>query len=140
MEQRSTTLEVNMNNNQKNTAPRAATPETENRKILSINSILKTKENVKVVIKRPGEIPQVISAFDIPPEFLSKKLRCGTLGDGFKFTLVYDPKSRERMNISADRAIYRGTVLIIVRGFRRLFDMTVQDTDKAFVWLMCHRI
>ena len=129
-----------MNNNQKNTAPRAATPETENRKILSINSILKTKENVKVVIKRPGEIPQVISAFDIPPEFLSKKLRCGTLGDGFKFTLVYDPKSRERMNISADRAIYRGTVLIIVRGFRRLFDMTVQDIDKAFVWLMCHRI
>ena len=127
-----------MNNNQKNTAPRAATPETENRKILSINSILKTKENVKVVIKRPGEIPQVISAFDIPPEFLSKKLRCGTLGDGFN--LVYDPKSRERMNISADRAIYRGTVLIIVRGFRRLFDMTVQDIDKAFVWLMCHRI
>lgn len=129
---------------QKKTAPRAATPETENRKILSINSIIKKDKDVKVVIKRPGEIPQIISAFDIPPEFLSKKLRCGTLGDGFKFTLVYDPKSRERMNISADRAIYRaiyrGTVLIIVRGFRRLFDMTVQDTDKAFMWLMRHRI
>lgn len=129
-----------MNNYKKKTAPEAGTPETENRKILSINSILKTKENVKVVIKRPGEIPQIIGAYDIPPEFLSKKLRCETLGEGFKFTLVYDPKSRERMNISADRAIYRGTVLIIVRGFRRLFDMTVQDTDKAFVWLMRHRV
>ena len=130
-----------MNNTQKKTAPRAATPETEKTdKILSINSILKKDKDVKVVIKRPGEIPQIISAYDIPPEFLSKKLRCETLGEGFKFTLVYDPKSRERMNISADRAIYRGTVLIIVRGFRRLFDMTVQDTDKAFAWLMRHRI
>ena len=130
-----------MNSLQKKTAPRAATPETEKTdKILSINSILKKDKDVKVVIKRPGEIPQIISAYDIPPEFLSKKLRCETLGEGFKFTLVYDPKSRERMNISADRAIYRGTVLIIVRGFRRLFDMTVQDTDKAFVWLMRHRI
>ena len=129
-----------MNREQKKTAPRAATPETENRKILSINTILKKDKDVKVVIKRPGEIPQIISAFDIPPEFLSKKLRCETLGEGFKLTLVSDPKSRERMNISADRAIYRGTVLIIVRGFRRLFDMTVQDTDKAFVWLMRHRI
>lgn len=128
------------NREQKKTAPRAATPETENTKIMSINSILKKDKDVKVVIKRPGEIPQIISAFDIPPEFLSKKLRCEILGDGFKFTLVYDPKSRERMNISADRAIYRGTVLIIVRGFRRLFDMTVQDTDKACVWLMRHRI
>lgn len=129
-----------MNNYKKKTAPEAGTPEAEKTKILSINSILKKDKDVKVVIKRPGEIPQIISAFDIPPEFLSKKLRCSTLGEGFKFTLVYDPKSRERMNISADRAIYRGTVLIIVRGFRRLFDMTVQDTDKAFVWLMHHRI
>lgn len=124
----------------KKTAPEAGTPETENTKIMSINSILKKDNDVKVVLKRPGEIPQILSAFDVPPEFLSKKLRCETLGDGFKFTLVYDPKSRERMNISADRAIYRGTVLIIVRGFRRLFDMTVQDTDKACVWLMRHRI
>ena len=129
-----------MNTEQKKIAPRAATPEAKNRKNLSINSILKNSREVKVLIKKPGEIPQVIFAGDIPPEFLSKKLRCETLGDGFKFTLVYDPKSRERMNISADRAIYRGTVLIIVRGFRRLFDMTVQDTDKAFVWLMRHRV
>lgn len=128
------------NREQKKTAPRAATPETENTKIMSINSILKKDKDVKVVIKRPGEIPQIIGAFDIPPEFLSKKLRCSTLGEGFKFTLVYDPKSRERMNISADRAIYRGTVLIIVRGFSKLFDMTVQDTDKAFLWLMRHRV
>ena len=128
------------NREQKKTAPETAISETARKEILSINTILKKDKNVKVVIKRPGEIPQVINAFDIPPEFLSKKLRCETLGEGFKFTLVYDPKSSERMNISADRAIYRGTVLIIVRGFRRLFDMTVQDTDKAFVWLMRHRI
>ena len=127
-------------NRQKKTAPEAGTPETENTKIMSINSILKKDKDVKVVIKRPGEIPQIIGAYDIPPEFLSKKLRCETLGEGFKFTLVYDPKSRERMNISANRTIYRGIVLIIVRGFCRLFEMTVQDTDKAFSWLMRHRV
>lgn len=127
-------------NRQKKIAPEAATPETSVEKKISINSILKNGGKVNIVIKHPGEVPQVINAEDIPPEFLSKKLRCETLGEGFKFTLVYDPKSRERMNISADRAIYRGTVLIIVRGFRRLFDMTVQDTDKAFLWLMRHRV
>ena len=129
-----------MNSKQKKTAPETAISEAENRKILSVNTILKKDKNVKVVIKRPGEIPQIISAYDIPPEFLSKKLRCETLGKGFKFTLVYDPKSLGRVNISADRAIYRGTVLIIVRGFRRLFEMSDHDLNDAFVWLMCHRV
>ena len=129
-----------MNSKQKKTAPETAISEAENRKILSVNTILKKDKNVKVVIKRPGEIPQIISAYDIPPEFLSKKLRCETLGKGFKFTHVYDPKSLGRVNISADRAISRGTVLIIVRGFRRLFEMSDHDLNDAFVWLMCHRV
>ena len=63
-----------MNNNKRKIAPRAAAPETKS-KILSINSILKNGEKVKCVIKKPGEVPQTISAYDIPRSFLSRKLR-----------------------------------------------------------------
>lgn len=129
---------MNMNREQKKTAPETAISETDNRKILSINTILKKDKDVKVVIKRPGEIPQIICAFDIPPEFLSKKLRCETLGT--RFSLISDPKSYDRMNISFARDIYRGTVLIVNRGFNKLFEMSDHDLNEAFVWLMRHRI
>ena len=122
----------------KKIAPRAATPETKNRKILSINTILKNGEDVKVMLKRPGEIPRVVSAYDIPKEFLSKKLRCETLGA--RFSLIYDTHSCDDMNIAVDRNIIRGTVLIVNKGFDRLFDMRRRDSDDAFVWLMEHRI
>ena len=127
-----------MNNDKRKTAPETAISETENTKIMSINSILKKDKNVKVVIKRPGEIPQIIGAFDIPPEFLSKKLRCETLGT--RFSLISDPKSYDRMNISFAGKIYRGTVLIVNRGYNKLFEMSDHDLNEAFVWLMCHRI
>lgn len=122
----------------KKIAPRAATPETKNRKILSINSIIKNSEDVKVLMKHPGEIPRVVSAYDIPKEFLSKKLQCETLGA--RFSLIYDAHSCDDMNIAVDRNIIRGTVLIVNKGFDRLFDMRRRDSDDAFVWLMEHRI
>ena len=122
----------------KKSAVRAGTPATENRKILSINSILKKDRDVKVMVKRPGEIPRVVSAYDIPKEFLSKKLRCETLGA--RFSLIYDAHSCDDMNIAVDKTIIRGTVLMVNRGFDRLFDLSPRDNNDAFVWLMNHRI
>lgn len=122
----------------KKIAPRAATPETKNRKILSINSIIKNSEDVKVMLKRPGEIPRVVSAYDIPKEFLSKKLRCETLGA--RFSLIYDTHSCDDMNIAVDKTIIRGMVLIVNRGFDGLREMSPRDYNDAFVWLMNHRI
>lgn len=122
----------------KKSAVRAGTPATENRKILSINSIIKNSEDVKVMLKRPGEIPRVVSGYDVPKEFLSKKLRCETLGA--RFSLIYDARSCDDMNIAVDKTIIRGMVLIVNRGFDRLFDMRRRDSDDAFVWLMNHRI
>lgn len=61
MEQRSTTSEVNMNNNnQKNTAPRAAAPETE-RENITTTSIADTQEKIKVVVQNPGEISRIVT-------------------------------------------------------------------------------
>lgn len=122
----------------KKIAPRAATPETKNRKILSINTILKNGEDVKVMLKRPGEIPRVVSAYDVPKEFISKKLRCETLGT--RFSLIYDGSSSDDMNIAIDRTIIRGMVLIVNRSFDGLREMSPRDYNDAFVWLMNHRI
>lgn len=126
------------NREQKKIAPEAGTPEAKNRKTISINSILKNSREVKVLIKKPGEIPQVIFAGDIPPDFLSRKLRCEPLND--RVTLVYDPKSREQMNIAYAGTPYRGIVLAVSGGFRRLFEMSENSKDNAFVWLMRHRV
>lgn len=128
-----------MNTEQKKIAPEAGTPEAKNRKTISINSILKNSREVKVLIKKPGELPQVIFAGDIPPDFLSRKLRCEPL-DKDKLTLVYDPKSREQMNIAYAGTTYRGIVLAVSGGFRRLFEMSENSKDHAFVWLMRHRV
>lgn len=122
----------------KKSAVRAGTPATENRKTLSINSIIKNSEDVKVLMKRPGEIPRVVSAYDIPKEFLSKKLRCETLGA--RFSLIYDARSCDDMNIAVGRNIIRGMVLIVNRGFVSLREMSPRDYNDAFVWLMNHRI
>lgn len=122
----------------KKSAVRAGTPATENRKILSINSIIKNSEDVKVLMKRPGEIPRVVSGYDVPKEFLSKKLRCEILGA--RFSLIYDARSCDDMNIAVDRNIIRGMVLIVNRGFVSLREMSPRDYNDAFVWLMNHRI
>ena len=125
-------------NEQKKTAVRAGTPATENRKTFSINSLLKNGGKVKCVIKMPGEVPQIINAEDIPQEFLSRKLKAERIDA--MLSIVYDPKSKEPMNVVHDWKIYRGTVLIVNRGLRRLYRLDRHNTDDAVVWLMRHRV
>lgn len=125
-------------NEQKKTAVRAGTPATVSNKKTTINSILKNGGKVKCVIKMPGEVPQIINAEDIPQEFISRKLKAERI-DTF-FSLVYEPKSKEPMNLAFNRTTYRGTVLIVNRGLRRLYRLDRHNTDDAFVWLMNHRV
>ena len=125
-------------NEQKKTAVRAGTPATENRKTFSINSLLKNGGKVKCVIKMPGEVPQIINAEDIPQEFISRKLKAERIDT--MLSIVYDPKSKEPMNVVHDWKIYRGTVLIVNRGLRRLYRLDRHNTDDAVVWLMRHRV
>ena len=67
-----------MNTDKKKAAPKAATLETANRKTFSINRILQNGRDVKVLIKKPGDIPRVIPADKVPQAFISKKLRSMT--------------------------------------------------------------
>ena len=49
------------NNNQKNTAPRAATPETENNNNITTTSITEPSGKIKVVAQNPGEISRIVT-------------------------------------------------------------------------------
>ena len=127
-----------MDGHKKKSAVRAGTPATENIKKISINSILKNGGNVKVYIKQPGELPRAIIASDIPPELLSRKLRVERISRSL--SIVYEPKSREPMSVSAGSEVFRGTVLVVNLGFNKLYGMSYRDSNEAFVWLMVHKV
>ena len=127
-----------MRDYKKKIAPRDATPETKNKKP-TINSILVNGGNVKVYIKKPGELPWAIRAGDIPQEFLSKKLKSGHLLSS-TLALVCDPKSKESVNLSVGKIVYRGTVVMVRGGIDRIYPMGYSDANDAFVWLMNHRV
>lgn len=130
-----------MNNSKKKTAVRAGTPTAERRKTFSINRILQNGGDVKVLIKKPGDIPRVIPAEKIPQAFVSKKLRL-TRGNGNGVTIIYDPKSKDPANVAVEssRFLFRGLVIIASLNLYRLKEMSQRDIDSSFVWLMNHAV
>lgn len=131
-----------MNNSEKEAAVRAGTPTAAtSRKTFSINRILQNGGNVKVLIKKPGDIPRVIPAEKIPQAFVSKKLRL-TRGDGNGVTIIYDPKSKDPANVAVEssRFLFRGLVIIASLNLYRLKEMSQRDIDSSFVWLMNHTV
>ena len=131
-----------MNNSKNKTAVRAGTPTAAtSRKTFSINRILQNGRNVKVLIKKPGDIPRLIPAEKIPQAFVSKKLRL-TRGDGNGVTIIYDPKSKDPANVAVEssRFLFRGLVIIANLSLYRLREMTQREIDSSVVWLMNHAV
>ena len=130
-----------MNNSKKKAAIRAGTPTAERRKTFSINRILQNGRDVKVLIKKPGEIPREIPAEKIPQSFISKKLRLTRAG-GDGLTIIYDPKSKDPANVAVEssRFLFRGLVIIANLSLYRLREMTQREIDSSVVWLMNHAV
>ncbi len=130
-----------MNNSKNKAAIRAGTPTAERRKTFSINSILARGGDVKVLIKKPGEIPREIPAEKIPQAFISKKLRLTRAG-GDGLTIIYDPKSKDPANVAVEssRFLFRGLVIIANLSLYRLREMTQREIDSSVVWLMNHAV
>lgn len=126
-----------MNNSEKEAAVRAGTPTAAtSRKTFSINRILQNGGDVKVLIKKPDDIPRAIPAEKISQSFISRKLRYVSFKGGD--ILIYEPKSTKAMNIAYGKTVVRGTVVIASASLYRLRE--IRDVDAAFVWLMNHAV
>lgn len=130
-----------MNNSKNKAAVRAGTPTAERRKAFSINRILQNGRDVKVLIKKPGDIPRLIPAEKVPQAFISKKLRL-TRADGDGLTIIYDPKSKATANVAVKSArfLFRGPIIIASLSLYRLLEMSQRDIDSSVVWLMNHTV
>ena len=118
----------------------------EEQKKPSINKLLIHGSYAKCVMMSPGGVPQIISANEIPQEFMSRKLRAERINtprgkkSRAKTVMVYDPKSKEPLTIADSGKAYRGTVLIINTDFNVFYALAPYDADEAIVWLMNHKV
>ena len=134
-----------MNNNQKNTAPRAATPETESREKSTITSIADTQRKIKVVAQNPGEISRIVTipnTLEAMQELVGGYIEphhiCGSL------VLVMDEDGRLKGLPENVRCVQYGTIVGPVfitadqdEDFRSL---TTEEIQAARAWLMKHSI
>ena len=132
------------NNRQKKIAPRAATPETKKKNILSINSILLNNPKIKCVLQRTDEMfSRPVCLGDVPQTFISGKIICEDLNEpktgGLKLLTL--AKSTETLTLSANGKAYYGAALIVsITRTGRIRDMTAEEIQTARAWLLRHRV
>ena len=132
------------NNRQKKIAPRAATPETKKKNILSINSILLNNPKIKCVLQRTDEMfSRPVRLGDVPQTFISGKIICEDLNEpktgGLKLLTL--SKSTEPLTLSANGKAYYGAALIVsITRTGRIRDMTAEEIQTARAWLLRHRV
>ena len=145
MEQCFIISEVNMNNTQKKTAPRAATPETESIEKSTITSIADTQKKIKVVAQNPGEISRIVTIPNTLEDlqeliggYIEPHHICGSL------VLVMDEDGRLKGLPENVRCVQYGTIVGPVfitadqdEDFRSL---TPEEIQAARAWLMKHSI
>ena len=144
MEQCFIISEVNMNNTQKKTAPRAATPETDKENITT-DSIADTQGKIKVVMQNPGEISRIVTVPNtlealqkLVGGYIEPHHICGSL------VLVMDEDGRLKGLPENIRCAQYGTIVGPVfvtadqdEDFRSL---TPEEIQSARAWLMKHSI
>ena len=131
-------------NDKKKIAPRATTPETKKKNILSINSILLNNPKIKCVLQRTDEMfSRPVRLGDVPQTFISGKIICEDLNEpktgGLKLLTL--AKSTETLTLSANGKAYYGAALIVsITRTGRIRDMTAEEIQTARAWLLRHRV
>ena len=132
-----------MNNCQKNTAPRAAAPETENIEKSTTNSIADTQEKIKVVVQNPGEISRIVTipnTEEAMQELVGGYIEVHHISGSL--LLVMDEEGRLKGLPENVRCVQYGTIVGPVfitadkgEDFRSL---TPEEIQTARAWLMKH--
>lgn len=133
------------NNNQKNTAPRAATPETESIEKSTTNSITDGGEKIKVVVQNPGELSRIVAVpntLEALEELVQGCIQTVTLANGL--ILVMDVEGRlkgkpENVHTRLYGDIV-GTVFITAADSKYFISLTTEQIQTARAWLLDHSI
>ena len=134
-----------MNNNQKNTAPRAATPETESRENSTTTSITEPSGKIKVVVQNPGEISRIVTipnTEEAMQELVGGYIEVHHISGSL--LLVMDEEGRLKGLPENVRCVQYGTIVGPVfitadkdEDFRSL---TSEEIQTARAWLMKHSV
>lgn len=134
-----------MNNTQKKTAPRAATPETESNNNITTTSITEPSGKIKVVAQNPGEISRIVTVpntLEALQELVGGYIEVHYIGNGL--LLVMDEEGRLKGLPENVRCVQYGTIVGPVfitadqdEDFRSL---TTEEIQAARAWLLDHSI
>lgn len=134
-----------MNNNQKNTAPRAATPETESRENSTTTSITEPSGKIKVVVQNPGDFSRIVTVpntIEALQELIGGHIEVHHISGSL--LLVMDEEGRLKGLPENVRCVQYGTIVGPVfitadkdEDFRSL---TSEEIQTARAWLMKHSV
>lgn len=132
-----------MDNTQKKTAPRAATPETESNNNITTTSITEPSGKIKVVVQNPGEISRIVTVpntLEALQELVGGHIEVHHISGSL--LLVMDEEGRLKGLPENVRCVQYGTIVGPVfitadqdEDFRSL---TPEEIQTARAWLMKH--
>lgn len=134
-----------MNSYKKKTAPRAATPETENIEKSTTNSITDESGKIKIVFQWPGTISSIATipnTLEAMQKLVGGYIETVTLPNGL--ILVMDEEGRLKGRQENVRCVQYGTIVgtvfVTAADGDEFRSLTTEEIQSARAWLMKHSV
>lgn len=134
-----------MNNTQKNTAPRAGTPETESNKNITTKSITDDSGKIKIVFQWPGTISSIATisnTLEAMQKLVGGYIETVSLPNGL--ILVMDEEGRLKGRGENVRCVQYGTIVgtvfVTAADGDEFRSLTTEEIQSARAWLMKHSV
>ena len=134
-----------MNNTQKNTAPRAGTPETESNKNITTKSITDDSGKIKIVFQWPGKISSIATipnTLEAMQKLVGGYIETVSLPNGL--ILVMDEEGRLKGRQENVRCVQYGTIVgtvfVTAADGDEFRSLTTEEIQTARAWLMKHSV
>ena len=134
-----------MSDLQKKTAPRAATPETENIEKSTTNSITDESGKIKIVFQWPGKISSIATipnTLEAMQKLVGGYIETVSLPNGL--ILVMDEEGRLKGRQENVRCVQYGTIVgtvfVTAADGDEFRSLTTEEIQSARAWLMKHSV